>query len=356
MRAFLLSGAAMLLTMSSPIFASATLESGSNRAIQHKESGWVFPQKVGKLERTEAPTVIAGTDDVFARYKMGEGEKTINITVYVYPTKSEALDATYEGAKSAISERLKNPMSMAQLWSEGPFTVGTQRKFMGRKSFFKSGLGPDSVAENLYHYDTGQWTVKIRMTGREKIEATKIGNEFVKSLPWDSLNIVEGQCTGYACTINRPVPIHGFIPEMLAVMLTDKQAIKVDESGPECLASDIVANLSAAPQLNAKGLASPIEKVTNCRIGDRHVGFVRFVLPPAMLEEMVDLPDGLTLVGPFTFSIVKKGNDIELAELFDGIMDAPTMEAVLKRIQANNHVIFRTADSTSGRSTPVVRF
>jgi hypothetical protein len=355
MRAFLLSGAAMLLTISSPIFASATLESGSNRAIQHKESGWVFPQKVGKLERVKAATVIAGTDDVLARYKTGKGENAIYISVYVYPTKSAVLDSTYEGAKSAIIERSKNPFPMARLWSEGPFTVGTQRKFMGRKSIFQSGLYPNSVVDNLYHYDTGQWTVKIRVTGREEIEANMIGDEFVKSLPWESLNIVEGQCTGYACSINRPVAIYGLIHETRAGMFADVEGIKVDESGPECLTSDIVARLSAAPKLNATGLGSLTEKVANCRIGDRHAGFVRFFLPPASVETPV-LRDGLTLVGPFTFAMVKKGNDIELAELFDGVMDAPTMEAVLKRIQANNHAIFRIVDSTSGRSRPVVRF
>lgn len=96
--------------------------------------------------------------------------------------------------------------------------------------------------------------------------------------------------------------------------------------------------------------------MANCRIGDRHAGFVRFFLPPAIMDTSVELRDGLTLVGPFTFAMVKKGNDIELAELFDGVMDAPTMEAVLKRIQANNHAIFRIVDSTSGRSRPVVRF
>lgn len=355
MRIFCLISIAALLPPVFPAMASATLESGPNDAIQHKESGWLFPKKVGTLDRKDKPSAISGTDDVFAQYETGKGGEKIITTVYLYPAKSVALDSSYSGAQAAIEQRLRGPLSLAQLWSEGPFTVGKQRKLMGRKSFYKGSLGPNSVADSLYYYDTGRWIVKIRMTGPEAAKAYEVGDEFVRSLPWDSLNIVEDECTGYSCTVSRPIAIHGMIPEMLATLLTKQNALSVDEGGPNCTSAQIVESLAAKPKLSAEGLASPVEKIANCRAGGQDVGFVRFVLPRPVLEKLETAPDGLTLTGPFTFATIKRGNDIELAELHDGAMDTKAVDGVLDRINAKRQVVFSTLNLKDGKTTPVMR-
>ncbi len=356
MRKFVLPITAMFLVPMLPAMAQATFQASPEKAVQHRESGWIFPKKVGKLDRKAEPTTIAGTNDVFAQYETGKGDNKIITTIYVYASNSAALDASYDGAKAAIEERLGGPITMAQLWSEGPFTVGSQRRLMGRKSFFKGGFGPTSVADTLYHFDTGQWTVKIRMTGREEARSFEIGDEFVRALPWDSLTIAEGQCTGYSCTTQRPVPIHGLIPEMLAGLMVQKQAFTIEDNDTECMASDIIAGLSATPKLNAEGLASPIEKVIDCKAGDRNVAFVRFVLPPDMLEKLVSSPDGLTLAGPFTFAMVQNGDGIDLADLHDGTMDSASIDAVLTRIKAKQQVVFTTWNAKTQDLKPVIRF
>lgn len=356
MRKSVLPFIAILLTPLHTAMAQATLQAGPDNAAQHQQSGWVFPKKVGKLERKSEPTVIAGTNDVVAQYETGKGDNKIVTTVYVYASNSAALDASYDGAKAAIEQRLNGPLGMAQLWSEGPFTVGNTRKLMGRKSFFKGGLGPTSVADTLYHFDTGQWTVKIRMTGREELKSFEIGDAFVKALPWDSLSIADGQCTGYSCNVERPVPIHGLIPEMLAGLMVQKQGFTVDDSSAECTSSDIIASLAAKPKLNAEGLASPVEKVIDCKAGDQNVAFVRFVLPPDMLKKLETSPDGLTLSGPFTFAMVKTGKDAQLAELHDGKMDEASVDAALARIKASQQVVFSTWRPQTKALDPVIRF
>jgi hypothetical protein len=335
---------------------AAGLEPQADKSVRHAESGWIFPNNVGPLKILTEAQALGGSGDVAASYAKGEGENRIVATVYVYPARSPALDASYDGAKSAIIAHVNGPLSMAQLWSEGPFTVGSDRLLTGRKAFYKLGLGPTSVATNLYFYDVGTWIVKVRVTGKETEDTLKIADAFVRALPWNSLRIAPGECTGYACTNARPVAIHAFVPEMLAMLFTDKAQITPEKSQVDCEASAMMASLAAPPKTNEKGLASPVEKVTDCRAGDVNVGVVRFVLPSEMLAKLVESPDGLTLSGPFTFVVARDGKMTHLAELHDGAMDASTTAAMIARLKAGSQVDFATRQSKDDKLSPVIRF
>jgi hypothetical protein len=346
---------AMIFVTSSPVSASATLENQPDKSVRHKESGWLFPKRVGSMDSLKDAKAIIGTEDVVAGYENGKGENRIIGDVYVYPRTSPALDASYAGANTAIVSLIRGPLSMNQLWSEGPFIVGTDRKLMGRKAFYKLGLGPTSVSTNLYFFDLGKWVVKVRVSGKENADAQKIANAFVKALPWESLKLAEFGCTGFSCTVTTPEPIHGLVPEIISMLMVDKAGFQAEKVDTICDPGALVASYAAAPKQGANGLAQPIEKVASCRVGKVSIGFIRFVLPPEMLSKLEDSPDGLSLRGPFSFVMAKDGDVTHMAELYDGTLDAAAITAMLSRVKDGKQIDFAT-QAGKDKVQPIIRF
>ena len=346
--------AVALIAVSPPLFSKGTLESQADKSLRHKESGWIFPRKVAGFETLGDAKGIDGTDDVAESYSKGKADDLITATVYVYPTNSPALDASYDGAKRAIVASMgQRPLS--QLWSEGPFIVGGERKLRGRKAFYKLGIGADSIGTLLYHYDVGDWAVKVRVTGKESLEVFKLADAFVRELPWTSLSGSGPNCTGYSCRVTRTEPIHGFVPEVIASLLTGKSGIVADGAEMPCDAAAVAAAFSSPPK-PAPGGASPVEKVASCKVGDFDAAFVRVVVPQEMLTKLVESPDGLTLSGPFSFVIARKGDVSHYADLHDGVMDAASITAILDRVRQGKQVDFATGEGAKAQPHAVIRF
>jgi hypothetical protein len=338
----------------SPAFA-ATLVKQEDGGVRHGESGWLFPPQIGGFEVVQDAQIVPRTDDVAASYGHGAKGKRITATIFVYAADSAAQDGSYAGAKQAIAASLRGGLN--QLWSEGPFLVGADRSLLGQKAFYKIGLGEDSGMTNLYFVDTGRWIVKVRITAeRVEKDTFKTIDDFVRALPWTSLALDAARCSGPACSIARPMPIHGMIPETLALLLTSKSPDLDKDDGRLCEAGDFAAAIAAAPRPDVDGKGSPpVEMVHACTIGERRVNVVRFVLPDEIRTKMIDTPDGLTLRGPFSFAVVRDKAGTHYSELHDGMVDAPVAEAIIGRIAGNRQVDFANARRGAERPTPVIR-
>ncbi|HKE95809.1 MAG TPA: hypothetical protein VKB34_15945 [Povalibacter sp.] len=333
------------------------LEKLDNGDLRHGASGWVFPKQLGEFAREGDPVVVNATDSV-AQYKDAHDASA---TVYVYPGTSSAPDASFAGARAAAEEALKDA-SLAQSWSEGPFRVGSTRALVGDKVFYKIGLGPGAAQSVLYFFDTGPWIIKFRISGPTADKAVfKRTDDFVRDQSWDSLAVTAQNCTGSACLTERPLPIHGAMPEMLAVLLVDQ---KLDALFPKqpgaCDAAAIQAAFSVEPAKQADGTPAPIEAVAACAPAkDLKVSFVRMSLPPDMLTMFErESPDGLSLRGPISFIVLGDRRQTRFTQMRDGRLGSGEIAQLLEGLGSSGSAgaDFATGNRNGKAATPVIRF
>ncbi len=349
-------GALALLAVSAAHAASFEVFDGDN--VRHLDSGWVFPAAVGGFVRVGDPGGIEGTTvESVASYQRGVEGAQDTATVTVYPPDSPALDASLQAAKSMIVASLKRaPLALS--WSEGPFRVGKAPLLVGEKAYYKIGVGPTSSQTNLYYVDTGKWIVKVRMTADKTTEGTfQEFDAFVRGLPWESLALTAKTCTGVACQVGRPVPVHGLLPEQLAIMIVNAKVKDVfPRDTPPCEESALESALTAETPPQASGEPEPIVAVCAPRKGKR-ASFLRIGLPQDIREKLEkEGPDGLSLRDPLTFVVLSIGKDVYYTQMYDGRLDAATVAQVLKTLEGSQQMIFAKADKDGKHAQPIIRF
>ena len=328
-------------------------------AFRHPESGWTFPAAVGDFKRVGDPIGIAGMRDAVANYELLANGNKHAATVYVYPPDSRAEDASLDGAKAAIVAQLKS-LPLAQLWSEGPFRAGKTPVLVGDKAFYKIGIGPDSYQTNLYYFDTGKWVVKVRLSVQKTEKDTfRALDAFVRDLPWDSLGLTAESCTGSACRIDRAIPMHGMIPEQLAIMLVGSKLKEVfPRELPPCEGGALETALTAASPAPASDPPQPIEIAAACTPGKGvRASFLRVTLPQDMLDSIISgSPDGLSLRGPMTFVVVNRGRGSIYTQMHDGRLDAPSITRMLQGSADDKNLQFAKGDKNGKNATYEGRF
>jgi hypothetical protein len=174
-----------------------------NGAVQHEDSGWIFPKQIGEFIRVGVPQTIDGTSDVNAYYeRVVNGSRTL-ATVDVYPPDSAAPDAAFASSKAAIELKLGSG-GRKPSQSESVFKVGKERVLAGRQVVYKVGADSTGSQTSLYFIDTGKWIVKIRATTeRTESDSAQKLDDFARGQAWESLGLSEETCTGQACDSGR---------------------------------------------------------------------------------------------------------------------------------------------------------
>ena len=337
------------------IAQAGNLEKLADDALKHVPSGWVFPKTIGEFQRGEVQE-ISGTHDVAAQYDANGLHS--RATVYVYPPDSPAGDASLAGARAAIKSLLKST-GLAETFSEGPFRAGKAPLLVGEKTFFKIGVGPDTTMTNLYYFDTGKWVVKLRLSVDKVEKATfpQIDN-FVREQRWDSLGLSVDNCTGAACRVERPIPLHGRLPEQLAILLLNSKVSEVfPKELPEC---DVGALQTALGTANGKqgDAPQPIRVAAACapKKGVR-ASFLRMEFDQEIRDSIeMQSPDGLSLRGPMTFVVLNSGKSSIYTQMYDGSHDAASLQRMLAAFGGEDPVKFATADKHGKDPQPVMRF
>jgi hypothetical protein len=327
--------------------------------VRHTESGWLFPKAIGEYQRVGNPEEVAGTRDKVAKYERSTEGNRIAATVYVYPPDSRAEDAPLEGAKAVLVAGLKSA-DLAQLWSEGPFRAGKTPVLVGEKAFYKIGIGPDSSQTNLYYFDTGKWVVKIRMSPQKTEKDTfQSLDTFVRDQSWDSLELTTETCTGRACRADRPLAVHGALPEQLAMLLVNAKLKDVfPREMPACEAGALEAALAAPGPQQADGQPEPLHVAAGCAPAKgMKASFVRMTLSQEIRDKIeLQSPDGLSLRDPLTFVVLSNGKNSIYTQMHDGPLDAASVARMLETLRGTRHMIFANADKRGKNAKPVIRF
>jgi hypothetical protein len=342
-------------TFASPAFAQDAAK--PPEPVKHAPSGWVFPGSVGEFVRSEKVEFVGATNDAVAHYQRTANGLRTTATVYVYPPNSQAADAPLAGARRALEIGLAN-VGMAQSWSEGPFRAGKTPELVGEKTFYKIGIGPDSSQTNLYYFDTGNWVIKFRLSVQKtEKESFQLLDAFVRDQPWSELGLNAENCTGSACRLSRPIAVHGALPEQLALLLTGAKLKEVFPPRLEaCDASALAASLTAPDSQGAA--AEPIRVVAACAQDKRvRASFLRMDLGAEILDSIESKsPDGLSLRGPLTFMARSDGKDTIFTMLFDGPLDAATVEQMVGVLKGKASTPFATADKNGKNASVKIRF
>jgi hypothetical protein len=172
-------------------------------AVQHEDSGWIFPKQIGEFIRVGVPQTIDGTSDVNAYYeRVVNGSRTL-ATVDVYPPDSAAPDAAFASSKAAIQLKLGSG-GRKPSQSESDFKVGKEHALAGRQVVYKVGADSAGSQTSLYFIDTGRWIVKIRATAeRTETDTAQKLDDFARGQAWESLGLSDETCTGPACDTAR---------------------------------------------------------------------------------------------------------------------------------------------------------
>ena len=347
---------AALALESVPLVGAQTFATLEDDAISHVASGWIFARQIGEFERIEAPVVVEGTSDVAAGYR---DSRMMTATVYVYPPTTIVGDAKFEGAKAVIERDLAKE-ALAQIWSEGPFRVGTTPPLLGAKAFYKVGLGPDSWQTNVYVFETGPWIVKVRITGPSADQGVfQRADGFVREQRWDSLGLTAATCSGVACNVARVTPIHASLPETLARLLVDQTFERVfPRDMPDCDAASLHAAFGAASRTKADGTPEVAEIVASCvpRPG-YEASFVRLALSADVLSRLeLESPDGLSLRGPISFAVLGDGKKSVFTEMRDGALSIDDVTALLTALAGDERADFATANRNGKQSIAIITF
>ena len=314
-------------------------------AVKHGPSGWLFPGAVGDFVRIGEVRFVGDTKDAVAQYQRSANGLQTNATVYVYPHNSPAGDAPLAGARRAIQIGLADA-GLVQVWSEGPFKAGKSPELVGEKSFYKIGIGPDSSQSNLYYFDTGQWVIKFRLSvEKTEKETFQLLDSFVREQPWSELGLNAETCTGSACRVSRPIPVHGALPEQLALLLVGAKLKDVFPGKLEACDTNALAAALTAPTVPGAS-PEPIRIVAAC-LQDKRVraSFLRMDLGPDILESIESKsPDGLSLRGPITFVARSDGKQTLFTMMVDGPLDAATADQMLEVLKGKAATPFAKAD------------
>ena len=332
----------------------ATLADG---AARHTASGWVFPKSVGEFQRVGEPEVIAGMRDAVAQYERSANGLKTTATVYVYPPDSQAADSSLAGARRAIEQGLKS--ANAQIWSEGPFRASQSPELVGEKTFYKIGIGPDSSQTNLYYFDTGKWVVKIRLSVQKTDKDTfQRVDAFVRGQSWADFGLTAENCTGSACRVSRPIPVHGALPEQLAVLLVSAKLKEVFPSKlPACDANALAAAL-IAPDETQSGASEPIRLIAACS-PDKGIraSFLRMDLDQDIRDSIESRsPDGLSMRGPITFVVRSDGKSSIYTMMLDGALDTASVTQMVEVINGKTSTAFARGDKHGKNPQLEIRF
>lgn len=326
-------------------------------AIRHDASGWVFPQVVGEFRRAAEPVFAPNTRDAVAQYERSANNLRIAATVYVYPSDSNAGDASLADAKRAIEQSLKTA-PLAQSWSEGPFRASQSPELVGEKVFYKIGIGPESTQTNLYYFDTGKWVVKFRLSPQKTEKGTfQMLDAFVRDQRWPELKLTSESCTGSACRVARPLPAHGAMPEQISILMVRSRLKEVFPSKPPACDSSALVPVLTAPEVPHVA-PDLVRVVTSCspRKGVA-VSFLRVDLDQEIRDSIdKQSPDGLSLRGPITFVVKSDGKASIYTQMVDGQLDDAMVKQMFDGIDAESAKVFAKADRRGKDPQVEIRF
>jgi hypothetical protein len=152
-----------------------------NDAYWHHDSGWVFPQSVGRFVREGAAQDVAGSRDAVAHYVRTFDGVRVVVDVDVFPSDSGAEQATFDTARAALVTAVKGVEGQL---AEDSLELGKGIEAM-RVRFMPAGNGP---AEALYFVVAGEWRVRIR--AGIPAAAHEVAGEldaFAQGQRWDTL-------------------------------------------------------------------------------------------------------------------------------------------------------------------------
>jgi len=169
---------------------------GNDGAYRHEHSGWIFPKHIGGLELVGAPYTIDGNNDVGAEYATVPGGMRRTAIVDVYFADSAAIGAQLETARAAMQTDSMTG-AVAELQSEGRFSIDQPPRLVGVRASCTSRVGTDGSQSVLYFFQTTAWVVTIRTTAQATdTQATTVLDEFVRALRWDTLGTDPGNLHG----------------------------------------------------------------------------------------------------------------------------------------------------------------
>jgi hypothetical protein len=205
---------AIMLCCVQSAFAQQSLEQLPDGALRHVESNWVFPETIGNFKRSGVPTAVGGIASVI--YTRPIAGVTAMATLMVTPTMNRSAEAAFEEMKATTAQTYKSRV-LTQLWSSGPFKLSDEPKLIGRKAFFKLGVGSVTGLSNQYLIATDKWMVRIRTSSAVITpELIKEMDAFVRALLWDRLT-VSGVCQGFDCK-SEAVRFHAAAEEQYTVL------------------------------------------------------------------------------------------------------------------------------------------
>jgi hypothetical protein len=159
-------------------------------AYWHHDSGWIFPQKIGRFERVGIPQDVDGSRDAVAYYACELHGVRTTASVNVYPADSSNGQTTLADAKSA---ELASPGT--KLRNERSFVIRAARKLSGvRASFVTVRQTPSKKREThteyaeVYFFDASEWLVKVRIVVPAiESDTLQILDAFARGQRWDTL-------------------------------------------------------------------------------------------------------------------------------------------------------------------------
>lgn len=317
------------LALAASMVSGGTLQSLENGSYRHEKSGWIYPAAVGDF-RLDKTGCLPDLDDCTASYSDGKN----HATVYVYSPSSKAEDASLAGAVEFLEARITGSLldgpSWVERFSEGPFRVGDAVQLRGNKVYYKIGMGPGSVHEYLYYFDTGAWIIKIRVSGPTN-DRSVFGriDGFVRGMPWTGLLTDPSRCTGAACATNRVLPIRTLVLETLSMLLAETSLREPSSEKAACDHEAIATAMSSATPRDKLSL----DLVASCTDAKRRkFAFVRMELP-ANVRDQIDTaaPEGLSLIGPAHFMIVRDRKVTSYTAMHDGMPTAAIVSAMIAR-------------------------
>jgi hypothetical protein len=326
----------------------------ANGTVRHTASNWLFPETIGNFTRTGQPT--ARSTLASAEYSRPVEGVTVRASITIIPSSGANDDAHYEQLKQATAETYKSRIATL-LWSDGPFRVMDNPKLVGRKAFYKLGVGSVTGLSNLYQVGAGAWTVRVRVSSAvANPEVLKDVDAFVRSQSWDRFGLPADFCSGLGCD-GKAVAFHASGEEQFAILgLENKQLELFPETRTQCGPGFFSSIPRNAPSLAESGQKSSFELLGTCR-GDKNarVSVVRVDYPAETLKRSeMEGVDGLSLNGPFVFVAFMDGKRTYLGQMHDGFPSAEQLSTMATEMTRDRSRDFATANKKAKDMKPVL--
>ncbi len=184
-----LAAAVASLLIAPSAFADAWHKYAKWDAFWHHGSGWIYPRNVGALELQGTPMQIDGNDDLTAEYTMTSDGTRRSAFVDVYFPDSAAVGAKLETARAAVKARAKADKDTCKSkQSEEKYAIDKHPEIVGTRIVFQPKSAAGCTRSQLYFFRSPDWVITVRTTASATDDAaTKVLDEFVRALRWDTL-------------------------------------------------------------------------------------------------------------------------------------------------------------------------